>query len=77
LAQPQLLPGPHPRAFADASGERTSLAPEAQRGARPWGRPCPPLECRAGAHSGAAAEQRHDRRRRPRGARVGRFSGFL
>jgi len=27
-----------PRGFhADARGERTSLAPEAQRGARPWG----------------------------------------
>jgi len=52
--------------------------PRARGAARgpPMGLPCPPLECRAGAHSGTAAEQRHDRRRRSRGAQVGRFSGF-
>jgi len=62
-ARALLCPRPLTPQSTNASGERSSAAPEAQRGGRPWGRPSPPLECRAGAHSGAAAERRHDRRR--------------
>jgi hypothetical protein len=39
------------RRSADASSERTSLAPEAMRGGRPRGRLCPPLDRRAGANT--------------------------
>ena len=39
--------GSTPRGLcADASGERNSVAAGAQRGARPWGRPCPAWRAR-------------------------------
>lgn len=37
------------------SAKRTSLVPEASRGGRPWGRPCPPRDRRRGNYSGADA----------------------
>lgn len=48
---------------ADAPGESTSLAPEAPRGARPWGRPWLHPDCCTGDHSGATARPARDARR--------------
>jgi len=55
--------------------ERTSLAPEATRGARrrtPWGHPCPPRDCPAADHSGALGTRRVTH---PRGTHSGRPGG--
>jgi len=47
---------PKPSA-ASCERARTSLASQAQRGARPGGEPCPPVDRRAGGHSGATASR--------------------